>query len=186
MPKSRGRKPKKKRGTCGVGLKLSNRFFGAARWNTIAGSALMLLGLPAYLRFRRGARRHGSLAHFYCAFGTAFLGCRYGQIFRPRRYLPKFSYGVCRYSEILVCLNSHLIWQAAKSDVEGGSAFRFISHKGLPYCPSSLPLLYAAGDGQESSRGALVAFRARFHEALVSGLPSGAARPLGWTWFGLA
>jgi putative transposase len=34
--------------------------------------------------------------------------------------------------------------------------------------------------------GALVAFRARFHEALVSGLPSGAARPLGWTWFGLA
>jgi hypothetical protein len=29
---------------------------------------------------------------------------------------------MCRYSEIFVCLNSHLIWQAAKSDVERGNA----------------------------------------------------------------
>src|SRR5499427_9635755 len=105
----------------------------------------------ACLRFRRGARRHASLAHFYYAFETAFLGCCYGQIFGPRRHLPKFSNGVCRHSEIFVRLNSHLIWQAAKSDVECGSAFRFISHKGLPYCPNSLPLRYVGGDGQETS-----------------------------------
>jgi hypothetical protein len=46
--------------------------------------------------------------------------------------LPKFTNGVCRYSEISVCLNSHLIWQTTKSDLERGSAFGLISHKGLP------------------------------------------------------
>jgi hypothetical protein len=34
---------------------------------------------------------------------------------------------VCRYSEIFVCLNSHLIWQAAKSDVERGNTFALIA-----------------------------------------------------------
>src|SRR5919204_1851596 len=97
-------------------------------------------GQPAYLCFRRGARRHASLGHSYYAFVTAFLRRCYGQIFGPRRHLPKFANGVCRYSEIFVCLNSHLIWQAAKSDLERGSAFGLVSHKGLPYCPNSLPL----------------------------------------------
>jgi hypothetical protein len=48
---------------------------------------------------------------------------------------------MCRYSEIFVCLNSHLIWQAAKSDVERGSA-------GLLTADVSLALFYAADDGQ--------------------------------------
>jgi hypothetical protein len=56
-----------------------------------------------------------------------FLWCCYHQILGPRRYLPKFSNGVCRYSEIFVCLNSHLIWQAAKSDVERGNTFALIA-----------------------------------------------------------
>jgi len=82
----------------------------------------------------------------------AFLGRCYGQIFRPRRHLPKFSNGVCGYSEIFVCLNSHLIWQATKCDVERGSVFGPISHKGLPYeglpyADISLALFYAADDG---------------------------------------
>jgi hypothetical protein len=86
------------------------------------------------LCFRRSARRHAGLAHLYCAFGAPLCWRRYYQILGPRRHLPKFSNGVCGYSEILVRLNSHLIWQAAKSDVESGSAFGLVSHKGLPYC----------------------------------------------------
>src|SRR6266542_5045213 len=81
------------------------------------------------LRFRRDASRYASLAHLYCTFGMAFLRCCYHQILGPRRHLPKFSNGVCSYSEIFVCLNSHLVWQAAKSDVERGSAFGLVSHK---------------------------------------------------------
>jgi len=107
---------------------------------------------PACLRFRRGARRHASLAHSYYAFGTAFLGRCYGQIFGPRRQLPKFSNGVCRYSEIFVCLNSHLIWQAAKSDLERGCAFGLISHS-LLTADISLALFYAADDGHNGQRG---------------------------------
>jgi len=104
---------------------------------------------PAYLCFRRGSRRQVSLAHLYCAFGTPFIGRCYGQIFGPRRQLPKFSNGVCRYSEIFVCLNSHLIWQSAKSDLQCGSAFGLISHKGLRTADIILALFSAADDGQE-------------------------------------
>ena len=87
---------------------------------------------PAYLCFRRGARRHASPAHFYCAFGTHFLRRCYYQILGPHRHPPKFTNGLCRYSEVFVCLNSHLIWQTAKSDVERGSAFGLVSHTFLP------------------------------------------------------
>jgi hypothetical protein len=79
------------------------------------------------LLFRRGASRYASLAHFYYVLGMAFLRSYYHQILGPRRHLPKFSNSVCRYSEIFVCLNSHLIWQAAKSDVERGNAFALIT-----------------------------------------------------------
>jgi hypothetical protein len=58
--------------------------------------------------------------------------------------LPKFANRVCRYSEIFVSLNSHLIWQTGKSDVERGSAFGLISHGGLPYCAIRLALFYAS------------------------------------------
>jgi hypothetical protein len=71
----------------------------------------------------------------YYAVGTALLRRRYRQILGPCPHFPKFSNRVCGYPEIFVCLNSHLIWQAAKGDVERGSALGLISHKGLPYCP---------------------------------------------------
>jgi hypothetical protein len=83
---------------------------------------------PAYLCFRRGARGHAGLAYLYYTFGTPLLWRRYHQILGPRCQLPKFANGVCRYSEIFVCLDSHLIWQAAKSNVERGSAFGLVSH----------------------------------------------------------
>jgi hypothetical protein len=56
----------------------------------------------------------------------------------------KFAHRLRRYSEIFVCLDSHLIWQSAKSDVECGSAVGVISHKGLLTADISLALFYAA------------------------------------------
>jgi hypothetical protein len=49
-------------------------------------------------------------------------------ILGQRRYLPKFANSVCRYPDISVYLNPHLIWQAAKSYVERGDAFGLVSH----------------------------------------------------------
>jgi len=43
------------------------------------------------LRFRRDASRCASLAHFYCAFGMAFLRGCYHQILGPLLHLPKFA-----------------------------------------------------------------------------------------------
>jgi hypothetical protein len=84
---------------------------------------------PACLRFRRGARRYAGLAHFHCAFGTPHLGRGYDQILWPRRHLPKFANGVCRYSEILVC--SELSWQNIplkdRTDFQG--SIRFWPHR---------------------------------------------------------
>jgi hypothetical protein len=120
---------------------------GLCRWlNCLAMTRIP--GLPGVARraaisqrpclsLRRDARRHASLAHLYCTFGTAFIWRRYDQILGPRSHVPKFANSVCRNSEILVCLDPHLIRQAAESDMECGSAFRLVSHKGLPYCPIS-------------------------------------------------
>jgi PAS domain-containing protein len=75
------------------------------------------------LRFRRGACRYASLADLYCAFGMTFLRGCYHQILGPRRDLPKLSNGLCRHAGAYVCLNLHLGWQAAESDVERSNAF---------------------------------------------------------------
>src|SRR5437016_1413903 len=62
------------------------------------------------------------------SFGMAFLRCCYHQILGPRRHLPKFANGLCRYSDVWVHFDPHLIWQATKSYVERGNAFGLISH----------------------------------------------------------
>jgi len=87
------------------------------------------------LRFRRDARRYVSLVHPYCAFRIAFLGGCYHQILGPRLHLPKFANGLCRYLDVWVHLDPHLIWQAAKSYVERGSVFGLESHRVLPHRP---------------------------------------------------
>jgi len=107
------------------------------------------------LRFRRDASRYASLAHFYCAFGMAFLRGCYHQILGPLLHLPKFGNGLCGYSDASVHLDSHLIWQAAKSYVERGSAFGFISHKvtaryRLSTAENSLQPLRAVCDGSKT------------------------------------
>jgi hypothetical protein len=82
------------------------------------------------LRFRRGSSGYARLAHFYRAFGVAFLWGCYHQILGPLLDLPKFANGLCRYSDASVHVDSHLIWQATESYVERSSAFGLISHKG--------------------------------------------------------
>jgi hypothetical protein len=57
----------------------------------------------------------------------AFLRSYYDQILGPRRYLPKLANGVCRYSDVPLYLDAHLIWQAAKSYVERGSVFGLVA-----------------------------------------------------------
>ena len=89
------------------------------------------------LRFRRDASRYASLAYFYGASGTALLRCYYDQILGPRRHLPKFANGLCRYSDASVHLDPHLIWQATKSYVERGNTFGLISHAGSPSRPGT-------------------------------------------------
>jgi hypothetical protein len=115
-----------------------------------------------FLRLRRGACCHASLAHFYSAFGSPFLRRCYHQILGPRGHLTKLSNGVCRYSEIFVCLNSHLIWQAAKSDVERGSAFGLISHRASLIARYQLSTLLRGGRRAETSRGV-----SRLHGVMV-------------------
>ena len=51
------------------------------------------------LRFRRGARRHASLADLYCAFGMMFLRGCYHQILRPHRHFAKFAHAFCRHAK---------------------------------------------------------------------------------------
>src|SRR5262249_11819446 len=92
------------------------------------------------LLFWRDASRYASLAHLYHAFGMAFLRGCYRQILGPSRHLPKVSNRLCRHADAWVHLDPHFIWQATKSYVECGNAFRLKSHKGLPQtAPSRLP-----------------------------------------------
>jgi hypothetical protein len=93
------------------------------------------LSVARRLRFRRGARRHASLANLYCAFGMMFLRGCYHQILGPRRHLPKLSNGLCRHAGAYVRLNLHLGWQAAESYVERSNAFALIpGHRVLADC----------------------------------------------------
>src|SRR5258708_12448638 len=93
------------------------------------------LSVARRLRFRRGARRHASLADLYCAFGMMFLRGCYHQILGPRRHLPKLSNGLCRHAGAYFLLNQHLGWQAAESYVERSNAFALIpGHRVLPDC----------------------------------------------------
>jgi hypothetical protein len=57
----------------------------------------------------------------------------YSQILWPRRHLPKLADGLCRNSDIRICLDPHVIWQPTKSYVERCNAFRLISHRCLPF-----------------------------------------------------
>jgi hypothetical protein len=96
------------------------------------------LSVARRLRFRRGARRHASLANLYCAFGMMFLRGCYHQILGPRRHLPKLSNGLCRHAGAYVRLNLHLGWQAAESYVERSNAFALIpGHRLLPDCSAA-------------------------------------------------
>src|SRR5262245_47617365 len=84
------------------------------------------------LRFRRGAGRFGGLADLYRA---CWIDCGWGsyhQILGPRRQLPKFADVGRRYSDLSVHYHPHLVWQAAKGDVERTHAFGSISHKDSP------------------------------------------------------
>src|SRR5262249_4101603 len=104
------------------------------------GKTLAAFSPAGGLLFRRAASRYASLAHLYRAFGMAFLRGCYRQILGPSRHLPKFSNSLCRHADAWVHLDPHLIWQATKSYVERGNAFRLKSHKGLPQtAPSRLP-----------------------------------------------
>jgi len=58
---------------------------------------------------------------------------RYSQILWPRRHLPKLADGLCRNSDIRICLDPHVIWQPTKSYVERCNAFRLIAHRCLPF-----------------------------------------------------
>jgi hypothetical protein len=118
------------------------------------GSSNLGPGYRGYraLRFRRGARRHASLAHFYCAFGTPLVWRCYHQILGPRRHLAKFTNGVRRYSEVLVCLNSHLIWQTPRAMWSAAVLLGLYRIRGLLTADISLALFYAADDGQRIRR----------------------------------
>jgi hypothetical protein len=60
------------------------------------------------------------------------LRCCYRQIFRPDRHLAKFADGLPRQFDLWVHLYPHLIWQAAKSQLECSYAFGFVPHEVSP------------------------------------------------------
>jgi hypothetical protein len=109
------------------------------------------------LRFWRDAGRFTSLADFYRAFAMAFLRGCYHQILGPRRDLPKFANGFCRYSGAWVYLDPHLIWQPTKSYVECGNALGLISHKDSL---TARHQLLDARCGRAVASGAIVRYRA--------------------------
>jgi hypothetical protein len=84
---------------------------------------------PMRLRFRRSAGRCVCLAHLYSAVGKAILRSCYGQILRPRGYLPKFTYRLWRRLDAWVHLDPHLIWQATESYMERRDAFGLVPHE---------------------------------------------------------
>jgi hypothetical protein len=67
-------------------------------------------------------------ADFDRVFGITILRCRDSTVVGPRRHVPKFADGLCRHADVRVHLDPHLIWQASKSDVERGNAFRLVVH----------------------------------------------------------
>jgi hypothetical protein len=105
------------------------------------------------LRFRRDTGRHASLAYFYCAPRTAFLGSCYHQILGPCLQLPKPADGLCRHCGAWVYLDPHLIRQATDSYVQCCKGFGFVPHQGfrslrrMSMPPAILQSVCACGDG---------------------------------------
>jgi hypothetical protein len=54
------------------------------------------------------------------------------QTFGPNRHRAKLPDGPCRYFDVRVNFNPHLIGQATERKLERGDAFRFVSHEGSP------------------------------------------------------
>jgi hypothetical protein len=54
------------------------------------------------------------------------------QILGPRRHLPQFADCFRGHSDIRVCIDAHLSWQATNGDLQRWDAFGFESHKGPP------------------------------------------------------
>jgi hypothetical protein len=61
----------------------------------------------------------------------------------PRRHLPKFANGLCRYLDVLLYLDRPVIWQANKNHAERSNANGVVSHDDAPYIARYSSLLTA-------------------------------------------
>jgi hypothetical protein len=51
----------------------------------------------------------------------------YCQTFGPNCYLAKLANGLCRYFDVRLHFDKHLIWQATKRKLERSDAFGFLT-----------------------------------------------------------
>jgi hypothetical protein len=84
------------------------------------------------------------LAHFYHAFGMAFLRRCYYQILGPRRHLPELADSLGGHCNARFHLNPHMSWQATKSYVQRANAFGLVLHGFLPFRLCDLTLRSSA------------------------------------------
>jgi hypothetical protein len=59
---------------------------------------------------------------------------RYRQILGPCGHFAKFADGLCRYFDVRLHFDTHLIWQATKRKLKRRDASGFILHKASPVC----------------------------------------------------
>ena len=83
------------------------------------------------LRFGRGSFWAGGLTDFDRALRISCVRCCNREVLWPRCYLPKLADRLCRQADVLGYLNSHRVWKAPESYLEGSNASWFVPHFGF-------------------------------------------------------